>query len=89
MTDRKLLEQEPVAWMYTNAKGRSVIVETNISPFEDAIPLYIAPPKREWQGLTDEEISAISKSIPGETVLWAAKFFFARAIEAKLRGKND
>jgi hypothetical protein len=49
----------------------------------------LLPREREWQGLTDEEISAISKSIPGETVLWAAKFLFARAIEAKLRGKND
>ena len=44
--------------------------------------------KREWQGLTDEEISAISKSIPGETDLGAAKRLFAREIEAKLKEKN-
>ena len=44
--------------------------------------------KREWQGLTDEEIFAISKSIPGETDLGAAKRLFAREIEAKLKEKN-
>ena len=50
--------------------------------------LYTAPQQREWQELTNEEISAISKSIPGETVLWAAKRLFAREIEAKLKEKN-
>jgi hypothetical protein len=54
-------EQEPVAWMYTNARGRTVIVKTNTSPFEDAIPLYTAPPQREWQGLTEEEIIIMSR----------------------------
>jgi hypothetical protein len=47
-----------------------------------------AAAEREWQPLTDEEISAISKSIPGETDLVAAKRVFARAIEAKLKEKN-
>jgi hypothetical protein len=54
-------------------------------------PIYGAPQptaQREWQGLTDEEISAISKSIPGETVIGAAKRLFAREIEAKLKEKN-
>jgi hypothetical protein len=53
--------QGPVAWMYTNARGRTVIVKTNTSPFEDAIPLYTAPPQREWQGLTEEEIIIMSR----------------------------
>ena len=58
---------------------------------DNSIPIYTAPPeqeRREWQGLTDEEISAISKSIPGETVIGAAKRLFAREIEAKLKEKN-
>jgi hypothetical protein len=53
--------------------------------------LYTPPleqERREWQGLTNEEISAISKSIPGETDLLAGKRLFARAIEAKLKEKN-
>lgn len=48
--------QEPVAFMYTNARGLTVIVKTNTLPFEDAIPLYTHPPRREWQELTDEQI---------------------------------
>jgi len=38
-------------------------------------------PKREWQGLTDEEISASSKG-------HMTRSGFARTIEAKLREKN-
>jgi hypothetical protein len=54
-------KQEPVAFMYTNARGLTVIVKTNTSPFEDAIPLYTHPPRREWQGLTEEEIIIMSR----------------------------
>ncbi len=43
-------------------------------------PLYTAPPRREWQGLTDEEIRYAPK---GGTF-----FEFALAIEAKLKEKN-
>ena len=35
-------EPEPVAWMHDQKVGFNV-------------PLYTAPPQREWQGLTDEE----------------------------------
>ena len=50
------MEQEPVAWMTnseqdTTAEYMFCHVQT---PMHD-IPLYIAPPKREWVGLTDEE----------------------------------
>lgn len=75
--------QEPVAWLYTNAKGRSVLVETNTSPFEDAIPLYTHPFRREWQGLTAEDIHNLP--MYKET---REMYQFARAIEAKLKEKN-
>jgi hypothetical protein len=55
---------------------------------QQEIEAVLAQPEREWQALTDEEISAISKSIPGETDLGAAKRVFARKIEAKLKEKN-
>jgi hypothetical protein len=55
---------------------------------QQEIETVLAQPEREWQALTDEEISAISKSIPGETDLGAAKRVFAREIEAKLKEKN-
>jgi hypothetical protein len=49
-------------------------------------PLYTAPPQREWQGLTDEEI----KAMWGEwkDALCLDHKTWAQAIEAKLKEKN-
>jgi len=49
---------------------------------------YVAPPQREWQGLTDEELD---ETIVEKLGLEADEFEmmdFARAIEAKLKEKN-
>ena len=74
MTQRT--KQEPVAWM--DADG-------NVSDNDDhkcfPTPLYTASPQRTWVGLTDEEISELSK---GHIV----RSTYARAIEAKLKDKN-
>ena len=51
---------------------------TNIN--ENWTPLYTAPPKREWVGLTDEDMEALFLNEDGVR--------FARYIEAKLREKN-
>ena len=52
-------------------------------------PLYTAPPQREWQGLTDEEIFECENGVPDEAIGDADYFrYFARAIEAKLKEKN-
>lgn len=51
-----------------------------------AISQYVASQRKEWQGLTDEEINTIAATpaaIPGSYV-----HSFARAIEAALREKN-
>lgn len=48
---------------------------------------HTAPPKREWQGLTYEEISA-SVDICEQNVKGEFLVEFARAIEAKLKEKN-
>lgn len=48
------------------------------------VKLYTAPPQREWQGLTDEEITALKRN--GERYISSQDF--ARAIEAKLKEKN-
>ncbi len=69
-------EPEPVAWMYNG----------NLHEFDpsdwaegEVIPLYTAPPQREWQGLTDKDIEdCLEMSIHGT----------CRAIEAKLKEKN-
>jgi hypothetical protein len=53
---------------------------------------YTAPPKREWVGLTDEEIRDLrswSVSRAGEdSGAPTSQHAFARAIEAKLKEKN-
>lgn len=53
----------------------------------EVTPVFAAPPQREWQGLTDEEINTIAATpaaIPGSYV-----HSFALAIEAKLKEKNS
>jgi len=44
-------------------------------------------PKREWFGLTDEEIDAIADWLDDTTIGWSTHEF-TRAIEAKLKEKN-
>jgi hypothetical protein len=83
-------KQEPVAWMNatrTNAVFREV--ETSIPNWSDYyyIPLYTHPqPKREWVGLTDEEILKFQGIVP--YTLGYDLIEFSRAIEAKLKEKN-
>ena len=50
-------EQEPVAWMHNFIEGTVITHEpADIGRHPDRwTPLYTAPPKREWVGLTDEE----------------------------------
>jgi hypothetical protein len=51
----------------------------------DSFPIYTEPPKREWVGLTDEEIRAIDTS-----EFWNdnTPLDFARVVEAKLKELN-
>jgi hypothetical protein len=50
---------------------------------------YVYAPKREWVGLTDEEIDKAWRSVD-YTVPWDQhRIDIARAIEAKLKEKND
>ena len=76
-------EPEPVAYGVLDEDGQ--IDWTCDYPFSnepgwpDSVPLYTAPPQREWQGLTDEEI---------ENCFEMSMFGTCRAIEAKLKEKN-
>ena len=77
-------EPEPVAWITQNGKGwlRWHKPDDNNT---DSVPLYKSPPKREWQGLTDEEIDE------GQRQSWVEKQAFESAVwwaEAKLKEKN-
>jgi hypothetical protein len=81
-------EKEPVAWMDPN-RGEvcrahwleSHAPERDVDRF--SCPLYIHPPRREWRGLTEEEMVALAG---GE--LTRDERMIARAIEAALKERN-
>jgi len=70
-------EPEPVAWISHNAGLYHGKPDELLNP----LPLYTAPPKKEWVGLTGEELQEIYQG--GGTV----HFKLAMA-EAKLKEKN-
>ena len=75
---------EPVAWSYPDARGRTVVVIANTAPYDDAKPLYSAPPKRK--PLTEEELSdVVSNETRGhldrDTYTYALVCMIARAME--------
>ena len=71
---------KPVAWQLLGlAHFRRKIPAGSPARYWD--PLYAAPPKKQWVGLSAEEIQEIHLKEPH----WGN---FACAIEAKLREKN-
>ena len=78
-------EHEPVAWANSfDLQNFDMKVRTG-PDLNHTVPLYTSPPKREWVGLTDEEIDSIKHNYHNMT--WTLEMF-ARAIEAKLKEKN-
>jgi len=83
-------KQEPVAWMY---KGNFHDFDPSewASPEFVVTPLFTAPPKREWVGLTDDEIHKIVDACTPDEAEQEELNDFARAVrfaEAKLKEKN-
>ena len=83
-------EQEPVAYaaMINGEIAWDADYPFSNEPFscfddEQSVPLYTAPPKREWVGLTRNERMDIINRLVGEDWVYAVE-----AIEAKLREKN-
>ena len=76
--------QEPVAWKWFCGNRMHIGTPPDYEfTFEiKPEPLYTAPPKRPWVGLTDEEIDSCWYQSGGVTP------GFARATEAKLKEKN-
>ena len=80
-------EQEPVAWadkVDIDRDGHDLWVSRQ-KPAKDGVPLYTAPPQREWVGLTDEEIREGNKDSWVTRQAWESAAWWA---EAKLKEKN-
>ena len=78
-------EDEPVAWMHNFIQGNVIAHKpADIGRHPDRwTPLYTAPPKREWVGLTDQEFESIL-----EQHNEAFPFAVYQSIESKLKEKN-
>ena len=80
---------EPVAWALTETLNERKTTTRGClwfsNPMNDAwTPLYTHPPRREWVGLTDEDINeAIDATFEGGSL-----FDTARAVETLLKEKN-
>jgi hypothetical protein len=77
-------EQEPVAWVHAkHLQGLTLGLYGYAEIYTDEslgrIPVYTHPPRREWQGLTEEEAAACWSASAVDT--W-------KAIEAALKEKN-
>lgn len=87
-------EQEPVAHMYPStlkdfeygekADYAYSIEMGNIKTGEKTVPLYTSPLRKEWVGLTDEEMEQTCYE-----TFSLDPYEISRAIEAKLRSKNE
>jgi hypothetical protein len=92
-------KQEPVAWMFEDDEDNGHKSFRSDSPSPEKVaylakwnrpawtPLYTAPSKREWVGLTDDEIKKLYLSFV-LTNNHSEPSRFVRAIEAKLKEKN-
>jgi hypothetical protein len=77
---RHKLNTEP--WVKTYSGGEPQYTKP-LEPTIDGWPLWSGLPEREWVGLTDKEIGEIHRAG------WSNNMDFARALEIKLRSKNN
>jgi hypothetical protein len=89
-------EPEPVAWMYEYGTDhgdavnqifwhKNLRLEKPDGMVRNVVPLYTAPPQREWQGLTDEEIREGNRESWVTTQAWQSAVWWA---EERLKEKN-
>ena len=76
-------EQEPVAWVIED--GEVDYYTDVVAKIKPGTPLYTAPPKREWVGLTDKDKDAFWRADQMTSEEWGELF---AAVEAKLKEKN-
>ena len=91
-------EQKPVAWIQSNhlQLAQRGPFSCRVEPTQrhpDFVPLYTHPPRREWRGLTEEEIQSViqlerEKRFQRRPPLPLSMTELSHAIEAKLKEKN-
>ena len=90
----KQTNAEPVAWMehmpikeLNEISVRMTTCEVVAQQWGSPIPLYKAPPQREWVGLTGEDFDFL---VPYCENKWDLEDYktFAKHIEAKIRGEK-
>lgn len=78
-------EQEPAAKhvcnLLINPETSFYEVDRCTHPINEVIPVYTAPPRKPWVGLTDDQIALIHADFPHPQG-------FARAIESRLKELN-
>jgi hypothetical protein len=85
-------EQKPVAWMHTTGTGHVYFRKKPQDKVYSPQPVYTAPPKKQWVGLTDEEIQDLgylSEKFDASNSEYFDRWGFARAIEQALKEKNQ
>jgi hypothetical protein len=84
-------EQEPVAWITRQSGDGGRVLqgyETCEANDYGAIPVYTAPPRKEWVGLTDDVIWDIAADYFDADAQYDGVIAYSRAIEDKLKEKN-
>jgi hypothetical protein len=80
--------QEPVAWRWGNKKlnGRYEWRYTSYKTQPDAIPLYTAPPQRQWIWLSDADIAEVVDTTCQYTGSYEE--YLIKKAERKIRSMN-
>ena len=78
-------EPKPVAFVVYDSESNDIVWAEAGMHLKQNTPLYIAPPQREWVGLTDEEIREGNKDSWVTRQAWESAAWWA---EAKLKEKN-
>ena len=78
-------EQEPVGYVTDSGKSAYILLGVDL---EDDTPLYTAPPKREWVGLTDDELEDLEFASVDREYGHLDIRVLSQAIEQQLKEKN-
>jgi len=77
-------EQEPVAWMEDSIE----LYVSDHPTHTHTIPLYTAPPRKEWVGLTQDEIEEIYRGTTRDNGMCSG-LSIALEVQLKLKEKNN